>query len=122
MTSLSSLAKGTQSVQGALEGRVFGDTRVMELSASTRTAVEVGAALACQVGQIVKSLIFKTAQSHQPVLVLARDPTRGKEKVIEGHVGEPIVKADGDFMGVVTGFAIGSVPSLGHAPHCPGVY
>jgi prolyl-tRNA editing enzyme YbaK/EbsC (Cys-tRNA(Pro) deacylase) len=37
------------------------------------------------------------------------------EKTIALIIGEPIVKADADFVREKTGFAIGGVPPLGHA-------
>jgi prolyl-tRNA editing enzyme YbaK/EbsC (Cys-tRNA(Pro) deacylase) len=37
------------------------------------------------------------------------------EKRITEYAGEPIGRADADFVRAVTGFAIGGVPPLGHA-------
>ena len=39
---------------------------------------------------------------------------RVEEKRISEYAGEPIVRADADFVRAVTGFAIGGVPPLGH--------
>ncbi len=116
------LPKSAQSVQNALEQKGVLDAHVMQLDASTRTAVEASQALQCQVGQIVKSLIFKTSTTHEPVLVLASGPTRVNEKVIAHHVGQPIEKADADFVRQVTGFAIGGVPPLGHMQTIPHIF
>ena len=40
---------------------------VVELPGSTRTAVEAAQAVGCQVGQIVKSLVFKSKHSQRPI-------------------------------------------------------
>jgi prolyl-tRNA editing enzyme YbaK/EbsC (Cys-tRNA(Pro) deacylase) len=88
--------------------------RVVELTASTRTAQDAATAIGCDVAQIVKSLIFKTKLSHKPVLVLASGPNRVSEKLIESLVGETIIKADADFTREITGFAIGGIPPIGH--------
>jgi prolyl-tRNA editing enzyme YbaK/EbsC (Cys-tRNA(Pro) deacylase) len=37
------------------------------------------------------------------------------EKRISEYAGEPIGRADADFVRAVTGFAIGGVPPIGHA-------
>jgi prolyl-tRNA editing enzyme YbaK/EbsC (Cys-tRNA(Pro) deacylase) len=90
-------------------------TKIVEFSASTRTAQEAADAIGCTVAQIVKSLIFCTQQTNQPVLVLTSGINRVNEKVIEQLVGEKIKKADADFTRAVTGFAIGGIPPVGHA-------
>lgn len=108
-----SLAKAAQVVQNVLQNHGL-VCQVKEFSSSTRTAQDAAASIGCDVAQIIKSLIFKTADSHQPVLVLVSGPNRVNEKVIESYVGEKIMKADADFVRDVTGFAIGGVPPIGH--------
>ena len=88
--------------------------QVVELPGSTRTAVEAAQAVGCQVGQIVKSLIFKGKRSERPVLVVASGPNRVDERKIEALIGEPLGKADADFVRQRTGFVIGGVPPVGH--------
>ncbi len=85
------------------------------MPASTRTAQEAAQAIGCQVAQIVKSLIFKTRQTHRPILVIASGVNRVNEKRLAELVGEPIERASADFVREQTGFAIGGVPPLGHA-------
>lgn len=101
-------------VQEALE-ELDMQLEVIELPDSTRTAIEAAQAIGCQVGQIVKSLVFKAKRSKQPILVLASGPNRVSEKKIEALIGEPLGKADADFVRQHTGFAIGGVPPLGHS-------
>jgi len=88
--------------------------QVVELPGSTRTALEAAQAVGCQVGQIVKSLVFKSKRSLQPVLVLASGANRVDERKIETLIGEPLGKADADFVRQQTGFVIGGVPPVGH--------
>lgn len=107
------LSKRAQSVQQALaqKGLAF---EVIELSASTRTANDAANAIGCDVAQIMKSLLFCTAITNQPVLVLASGINRVNEKTIAQWVGEKILKADAHFTREITGFAIGGVPPIGH--------
>ena len=79
----------------------------------TRTAVDAAAAVGCDVGQIVKSLVFRKA-SGGPLLVIASGRNRVDEHKVEALLGEPIGKADADFVRATTGFAIGGVPPAGH--------
>ncbi|HVB72515.1 MAG TPA: YbaK/EbsC family protein [Ktedonobacteraceae bacterium] len=102
-----------QKVQHTLKALGFSD-EVVVFPDSTRTALEAAQAVGCQVGQIVKSLVFKGAQSHAPVLVLASGANRVNEKQFGLLFGERIEKADADFVRQHTGFAVGGVPPLGH--------
>jgi prolyl-tRNA editing enzyme YbaK/EbsC (Cys-tRNA(Pro) deacylase) len=107
------LSSSAQRVQEALN--VLGFTlEVVELPNSTRTAVEAAQAVGCQVGQIVKSLIFKSKRTHRPILVIASGQNRVDEKKIEALIGEPLGKANADFVRQQTGFAIGGVSPVGH--------
>jgi prolyl-tRNA editing enzyme YbaK/EbsC (Cys-tRNA(Pro) deacylase) len=107
------LSPSAQKVQDALASLGLA-LQVVELPASTRTAVEAAQAVGCQVGQIVKSLVFKAKRSGQPILVVASGANRVDERKIEALLGEPLGKADADFVRQRTGFVIGGVPPLGH--------
>lgn len=108
-----SLSASAQKVQDALTELGF-TLNVVELPNSTRTAVEAAQAVGCQVGQIVKSLIFKALRSNRPILVVASGSNRVNEALISRQVGEPLGKADANFVRERTGFAIGGVPPVGH--------
>ena len=97
-------------VQAALGDRF----EVLEFDASTRTAADAAAAIGCEVGQIAKSLIFRGATSGQAVLIIASGVDRVDEKKAAAAIGEPIARADADFVREATGFAIGGVPPVGH--------
>lgn len=87
--------------------------QVLEVDAGARTAEDAATAIGCAVAQIAKSLIFRAA-SGRPVLVVASGAHRVDEKAIARLVGEPIARADADFVREATGFAIGGVPPVGH--------
>jgi prolyl-tRNA editing enzyme YbaK/EbsC (Cys-tRNA(Pro) deacylase) len=82
------------------------DVSVEVLPDSTRTAVEAAAAVGCEVGQIVKSLVFM--RGDEPVMVLCA----GDRRVAAGRLG--LRAANADQARVSTGFAIGGIPPLGH--------
>ena len=107
------LSSSAQKIQDFLAQSGY-QLQVVELPDLTRTAVEAAQAIGCEVGQIVKSLIFKAKRSQKPVLVIASGSNRVDEKRIEAQIGEPLGKADAEFVRVQTGFAIGGVPPLGH--------
>jgi len=110
---MSTLSNSAQRVQDALQD--LGLTlHVVELPASTRTAKQAAETIGCTVGQIAKSLLFKTAETQQPILVIASGVNRVNEGVISEMIGEPIKIADPDFVRQTTGFAIGGVPPVGH--------
>lgn len=96
------------------------DNRVVRFDETTRTAAEAAAAIGCTVSQIAKSLVFKTALTERPVLVIASGTNRVDEKrvaeLLAGEIdGERIERPDADFVRARTGYAIGGVAPIGHA-------
>lgn len=89
---------------------------VVEFDQTTRTAADAAAAIGCDVGQIVKSLIFKAQAGGQPVLIFTSGLNRVNEALVESLIGDKLAKADADFVRTATGFAIGGVPPFGFAP------
>jgi len=87
---------------------------VIEHAESTRTAQEAADRAGCELGQIVKSLIFRGKTSGKPIMVLTSGVNRVDEKRISEYAGESISRADADFVRSVTGYAIGGVPPIGH--------
>ena len=110
----SNLSASAQKVQDTLAAHGLALT-VVELPQSTRTAAEAALAVGCTVGQIVKSIIFRAAQTNRPVLVVTSGANRVNEKAVAALLGEPLAKADPEFVRTRTGFVIGGVPPLGHA-------
>lgn len=86
---------------------------VRTFPAGTRTAVDAADAIGVEVAQIVKSLVFRRA-SGEAVVVLASGVNRVDEAKLEALLGEPVGKADADFVRARTGYAIGGVPPAGH--------
>jgi Cys-tRNA(Pro) deacylase len=110
---VNALSASATKVQGVLHERGFSN-QIIELEATARSAEEAAQAVGVEVGQIAKSLIFKTRQTHQPVLVIASGANRVDEKKVGHLLGEKIEKADADFVREHTGFAIGGIPPVGH--------
>ncbi len=71
---------------------------VREFPAGTRTAVDAARAVGCEVGQIVKSLVFVAAGN--PVVALVSGANRETART-------------------ATGYSIGGVPPFGHATEVP---
>ena len=84
------------------------DIEVRVLPDSTRTAVDAAAACGCELGQIVKSLVFLDATSGEPVMCL----WAGDRQVPTDELG--LRRASADEAREATGFAVGGVPPLGH--------
>jgi Cys-tRNA(Pro) deacylase len=110
---MSTLSPSAQKIQNLLNSLGY-DYTVIEHAESTRTAQEAADRAGCELGQIVKSLIFRGKTSGKPILVLTSGANRVDEKRISGYAGESISRADADFVRTVTGFAIGGVPPIGH--------
>lgn len=87
---------------------------MIELRETARSAAEAANALGCDVGQIVKSLVFRGGRTGRPVIVLASGANRVDEHGISALLSEPVAKADAAFVREKTGFAIGGVPPVGH--------
>lgn len=90
---------------------------VVEFDESTHTAQEAADAIGCQLAQIAKSILFRSAGG-RPVLVIASGTNRVDEKKIRALLGEKIERASPDFVKEATGFEVGGVPPLGHAGPC----
>ena len=86
---------------------------------STRTADEAAAACGCDVGQIVKSLVFAGKATGAPYLLLVSGRNRVNEKAAAGAIGEALTRPDADAVRSSTGFAIGGIPPFGHATAMP---
>ncbi len=82
------------------------EIEVHTLSDSTRTAPEAAAAVGVEVGQIVKSLVFRRDET--PVMVLCA----GDRRVDAKRLG--LRSANAEQARAATGFAIGGIPPLGH--------
>jgi prolyl-tRNA editing enzyme YbaK/EbsC (Cys-tRNA(Pro) deacylase) len=87
---------------------------VQERPQSTRTAEEAAAACGCEVGQIVKSLVFEGTVSGAPYLLLVSGKNRVDQDKAEATIGERLTRPDAAKVRAWTGFAIGGIPPFGH--------
>jgi prolyl-tRNA editing enzyme YbaK/EbsC (Cys-tRNA(Pro) deacylase) len=87
---------------------------VRELDDSTRTAPEAAAAVGCELGAIVKSLVFRGASSGEPLLALVSGSNRADEALVAHAVGEPVERPDAAYVREATGYSIGGIPPVGH--------
>jgi prolyl-tRNA editing enzyme YbaK/EbsC (Cys-tRNA(Pro) deacylase) len=82
---------------------------VVDLPESTRTAAEAAEACGCEIGQIVKSLVFIVDE--RPTMILCAGDRRVTE--IDGRPGSAKEARE------ATGFSIGGIPPLGHDSDLP---
>jgi len=93
------------------------DLEVRRFPQGTRTAEDAARAVGCQVGQIVKSLVFTAGG--RPIVALVSGANRVDLGKLAEAAGGPVGKADADAARSATGYAIGGVPPFGHATALP---
>ena len=87
------------------------EVEVVVLPESTRTAAEAAEACKCEVGQIVKSLVFIV--DDRPTIILCAGDRR-----VTRIDGRP---ASAQEAREATGFSIGGIPPLGHDSELPTI-
>lgn len=107
------LGKSAAKVQAELNKYGL-ELKVVTMQSSTRTCLEAANTIGCQVGQIVKSMIFRGKTSGTPVLIVASGDNRINEKKMKQYLGEAVSRPDANYVQEVTGFAIGGIPPIGH--------
>jgi len=90
------------------------ELKVVEFDQSTRTAKEAADAVGCELGQIAKSIVFKSGKTNRPILVITSGVNRVNENKITEYIGEPLKKPDATFIQERIGYVIGGVPPFGH--------
>jgi len=113
MSSAVLTSPSVERVRDALSRAGLGPT-IVELPGAARTAKAAAEYLGCEVGQIANSLVFRAAASSRALLVMSSGAKRVDLARLAALVGEPVDKADADFVRRETGFAIGGVPPVGH--------
>lgn len=78
----------------------------------TRSAADAAAAVGCAVAQIAKSIVFRAGT--RAVLVIASGANRVDMAKVAAAIGQPVKRADGNWVRDATGFAIGGVSPVGH--------
>ena len=91
---------------------------VIILDTSARTALEAASSLGCEVGAIVKSLLFKTDNSFTLFLV-SGDKRASLNKIKKNLIIEDASMATADDVKKITGFTIGGVSPIGHLNKIP---
>jgi prolyl-tRNA editing enzyme YbaK/EbsC (Cys-tRNA(Pro) deacylase) len=113
---VTALGRSPRRVQAALEALGL-PAEIRALDESTHTAPQAAAAVGCELGAIVKSLVFRPThptRSGEALLVLVSGANRADEALVSAVFGEPVERADADFVRSATGYAIGGVPPVGH--------
>ena len=83
------------------------------LKTSARTALEAANSLNCDVGAIVKSLLFKTDNKYTLFLV-AGDKKASLKKIKKNNKFSDVSMASADEVKSITGYTIGGVSPVGH--------
>ena len=86
---------------------------VIVLDYSARTALEAASSLGCEIGAIVKSLLFKTENSFTLCLV-AGDKKASLNKIKKTLNIKDVSMASADDVKNITGYTIGGVSPIGH--------
>lgn len=87
-------------------------TEIRHFGATTRTAVDAAREIGCELGQIVKSLVFLADGA--PVLALVAGTDRVDEAKLASLVGAARVRrATAEEARAATGYPIGGVPPFG---------
>ena len=87
--------------------------KIMELETSARTAQEASNSLNCNVGAIVKSLLFKCDQKYMLCLV-SGDRKASLKKLKQNFNIKDIEMAKAENVKEITGYTIGGVSPVGH--------
>ena len=85
---------------------------VVEYAESTKTAQQAADAIGCELGQIAKSLVFKSKD--QPILFLVSGKNKLNVEKVSKALKIEIKKADASFVKEATGFSIGGIPPVAH--------
>ena len=87
--------------------------KIIVLDTSARTAIEAASSLGCEVGAIVKSLLFKSEDSFMLCLV-SGDKKASLNKIKKLLNIKDISMAAADDVKNITGYTIGGVSPIGH--------
>ena len=87
--------------------------KIIVLNSSARTALEAATSLGCDVGAIVKSLLFKT-ESNFTLCLVAGDKKASLNKIKKILSIKDASMASADDIKNVTGYTIGGVSPIGH--------
>ena len=86
---------------------------IIVLETSARTALEAASSLGCEVGAIVKSLLFKTENSYTLCLI-AGDKRASLNRIKKALKIKDASMASAEDVKNITGYTIGGVSPIGH--------
>ena len=89
------------------------NSEVIVLDKSARTAKEAASSLGCEVGAIVKSLLFKTGDKFALCLI-AGDKKASLNKIKKILMVDDVSMASANEVKEITGYTIGGVSPIGH--------
>ena len=89
------------------------DKKVIVLDTSARTALEAASSLGCEIGAIVKSLLFKT-ENFFILCLVAGDKKASINKIKKTLNIKDVSMASADDVKNITGYTIGGVSPIGH--------
>lgn len=112
LTDPAELPASAQRVADAL-ARLGIDAEIRLFPEGTRTAEDAARAIGCEVGQIVKSLVF--AAGERAILALTSGANRVDLAKLGDACGAEVRRATPDQAREWTGYAIGGIPPVGHA-------
>ena len=97
------------------------EAQVMALASTARSAEDAARSIGCELGAIVKSLVFQYGDN--PVLALIAGDRRCNTKALATTLGgdSKVSRADAEVVRAATGFAIGGVAPIGHPARLPTV-
>ena len=94
-------------------GEFDGAQKIIVLDTSARTALEAASSLGCEVGAIIKSLLFKTGSNFTLCLV-AGDKRASLNKIKKTLKIKDVSMASAEDVKNITGYTIGGVSPIGH--------
>lgn len=118
MDSIGVLSDSVRRVRDALAA-AGSPAHVIALAATARSAEDAAAAIRCDLGAIVKSLVFVIGA--RPVMALIAGDRRCVERALPAALGidGKVRRANADTVRAATGFAIGGVSPVGLAHPLP---
>ena len=87
--------------------------KILVLDTTARTAIDAANSLKCEVGAIVKSLLFKT-ESNFLICLISGDRKCSLNKLKKILQKKDVSMADADEVKINTGFSIGGVAPIAH--------
>lgn len=110
---MNNLSASASRVQNVLDEKNI-PLEIIKFETTTHTAQQAADTIGCDVGQILKSLIFIKKPSMELFLVAASGKNRINTKILKKYFGEKVTPADPKDIFEKTGYRVGGVPPIGH--------